>query len=88
MSVLAYLHDKDLAHRDLKAENIIITTNNVLKLIDLGLAKEGMESKIYANSIVGTLVYMAPELYSLALGEELGSVASYKADLWSLGVLI
>ena len=88
MSVLSYLHDKNLAHRDLKAENIIITKENLLKLFDLGLAKEAMESKVYANSKVGTLVYMAPEIYNPALNEELGSVASYKADLWYLGVLI
>ena len=88
MSVLAYLHDKNQAHRDLKAEDIIITKANLLKLFDLGLAKEGMASKIYANSKVGTLVYMAPELCNPITSEELGSVASYKADLWSLGVLI
>ncbi len=58
-----YLHKNEVAHRDLKAENVIVTNEGVLKLLDFGLAKEGMISEIFGNSKVGTLCYRAPEFY-------------------------
>ena len=49
-------------HRDLKLENLLIDTDGYLKVIDYGLATMLSEEKQEANSGVGTIYYMAPEI--------------------------
>ena len=80
MVVLAfeYLHDKQIAYRDLKPENLLFDADGYLKLVDLGLAKRVPER---TWTLCGTPEYMAPEMilhhgHGLAL------------DWWTLGVLI
>ena len=61
---LKYLHEQKppIIHRDLKCDNIFINTNDgIIKIGDLGLAKT--MTKEFAESLVGTPEYMAPELY-------------------------
>lgn len=61
---LKYLHEQDppIIHRDIKCDNIFINTNNgEIKIGDLGLST--IMRKGYAESLVGTSEYMAPELY-------------------------
>ena len=61
---LKYLHEHDppIIHRDIKCDNIFINTNNgEIKIGDLGLST--IMRKGYAESLVGTTEYMAPELY-------------------------
>eukprot|EP00490_Sorites_sp_Unknown_P008674 CAMPEP_0114662954 /NCGR_PEP_ID=MMETSP0191-20121206/25973_1 /TAXON_ID=126664 /ORGANISM="Sorites sp." /LENGTH=470 /DNA_ID=CAMNT_0001900911 /DNA_START=36 /DNA_END=1448 /DNA_ORIENTATION=- len=67
---LKFIHDKDVVHRDLKAENILvcaqqITATTPVKLIDFGVAKS--LSGTIARSCVGTTEIMAPELVSAKL---------------------
>ena len=66
VSALNYLHEEGVAHRDLKAENIMILKDGFLKLLDFGLAKENFYSDIYTDSRVGTSSYKAPELFGVA----------------------
>jgi len=68
----------NLSHRDLKPENVVIDEYGVIKLIDWELCSFATESR----SSVGTLSYMAPELLTR------GAYICWKADVWSLGVLI
>jgi serine/threonine protein kinase len=68
----------NLSHRDLKPENVVIDEHGVLKLIDWELCSFSTESR----SSVGTLSYMAPELLTR------GAYICWKADIWSLGVLV
>jgi len=79
---LAYLHNRRIMHRDLKPENIVLKPSEsriIYKLIDLGYAKElGVSSM--AQSFVGTLQYVAPELF-------LGHDYTRSVDYWSLGLL-
>ena len=86
------MKDKNIIHRDLKLENILIKYNDeqhktfTIKLADYGSSKRFYSqskslSKIYFNSHVGTFNYMAPEILK---GEEY----NYKCDLWSLGIII
>ena len=65
VSALGYLHNRRIIHRDLKPENIVMKQSQsrlIYKLIDLGYAKELGVSSL-ARSFVGTLQYVAPELF-------------------------
>ena len=83
-SALGYLHNRRIIHRDLKPENVVLNHDPhenkiVYKLIDLGYAKE-LDSSSLAMSFVGTLQYIAPELF-------MGSEYTKSVDYWSLGLI-
>ncbi|XP_047740933.1 inhibitor of nuclear factor kappa-B kinase subunit beta [Hyalella azteca] len=80
---VAYLHSQRIIHRDLKPENIVLQENEGqtrYKLIDLGYAKE-LEYTSVCTSFVGTLQYLAPELF-------LSKRYSCTVDYWSLGLVV
>lgn len=75
---LAYLHEKNLIHRDLKLENILLDKDGYIKLCDFGLAKLlGCESDI-TYTYCGTTEYLAPEILN-------NSGHNYAVDWWTLG---
>ena len=91
-SALARAHDRGIIHRDLKAANIVVTPEGLVKVLDFGLAKrvgasifEGPTRSFAtlqnASSMSGTLPYMAPEILR-------GDAADYRSDLWALGVVL
>ena len=63
------MHKKGIAHRDLKPENIMIDQDNIPKIIDFGLGRDTQQGKRQLNSMVGSKLYMAPEIL---LGEPHG----------------
>uniref|UniRef100_A0A1L8DML7 non-specific serine/threonine protein kinase n=1 Tax=Nyssomyia neivai TaxID=330878 RepID=A0A1L8DML7_9DIPT len=75
---LAYLHHLGRIHRDIKAGNILLTEQGIVKLADFGSAA----IKCPANSFVGTPYWMAPEVI-LAMDE---GQYDGKVDVWSLGI--
>lgn len=80
-SAVSYLHSEKITHRDLKPENIVLAQNDsgiIYKLIDLGYAKELDQSS--CTSFVGTLQYLAPELFT-------NEKYSSSVDYWSLGLV-
>lgn len=82
-SALEYLHGKRIIHRDLKPENIVLQQNDdmvVYKLIDLGYAKE-LDQGSVCTSFVGTLQYLAPELFA-------SKSYSQTVDYWSFGTVV
>uniref|UniRef100_A0A182LX97 non-specific serine/threonine protein kinase n=1 Tax=Anopheles culicifacies TaxID=139723 RepID=A0A182LX97_9DIPT len=76
---LIYLHQRNVIHRDLKPANILICVDNRLKLADFGISKI-MHDNDFNRTIVGTPLYMAPEV---ARGRDY----DYKSDVWALGII-
>uniref|UniRef100_A0A8R1TR80 Protein kinase domain-containing protein n=1 Tax=Onchocerca volvulus TaxID=6282 RepID=A0A8R1TR80_ONCVO len=75
---LEYLHSKNIAYRDLKPENLMLTKIGHLKLTDFGFAKIITDQ---TNTLCGTPEYLAPEVI-------IGNGYNKSVDWWSLGILI
>lgn len=80
---LSALHQQNIIHRDLSPRNIIIRPNGMLKIIDLGIAKQiGQQQDVTATGvIIGTVSYMAPEIIY-------GLPATVRTDLWAAGAIL
>ncbi len=74
-------HEKNIIHRDVKPENVMLTKDGHLKIMDFGIAKlKGSTGMTKTGSSMGTLAYMSPE-------QAQGISADNRADIWSLGVV-
>ena len=81
LSAFDHIHKKGIAHRDIKLENILMTKNNEIKIIDFGFGMLNSRNHMQ-KFFCGTPNYMAPEII---LKKDYNG---QKADIWSLGVLI
>jgi NIMA (never in mitosis gene a)-related kinase len=61
---LMYIHEKKILHRDIKTQNIFLTSNGTIKLGDFGISKVLENSITSAKTVVGTPYYMSPEVHS------------------------
>lgn len=75
---MEYCHNKDIAHRDIKVENILLNGLQV-KLIDFGLADEASK---YLTTHCGTPSYMPPEVCQRR------TYKGQSADVWALGIVL
>ena len=78
---IAYCHSKNIVHRDLKLENIIIDDNKNIKIIDFGFSIVVSPDKTL-NIFCGTPSYMAPEIVSKK------DYKGHLTDTWALGILL
>ena len=74
---LNYLNSKNICHRDLKPDNLMIDERGYIKLIDFGTS---IEIKNYTSTITGTPHYIAPEIL-------IGKSYSFQCDYWSVGII-
>ncbi len=90
---LTHAHERGVVHRDLKSNNVIVTPDRRVKVLDFGLAKRAVDSDMtaaltqmhasltQAGTAVGTLPYMSPEQLR-------GENVQVSSDIWALGVVL
>ncbi len=82
LKALAYAHARDVVHRDIKPENIMVTPEGQVKVTDFGLALARGEVRLTKKGmIVGTVLYLAPELV-------LDAPSDHRADLYAVGAVL
>ncbi|ELP89686.1 serine/threonine protein kinase PAK, putative [Entamoeba invadens IP1] len=81
MRGLLYLHQRHKIHRDIKSDNILISSDGSVKIGDFGYAAQLTSQRDKRNSIVGTPYWMAPEVIRNKLYDA-------KADIWSIGIMM
>ncbi|KAF8560282.1 Pkinase-domain-containing protein [Imleria badia] len=81
---LAYLHSKNIIHRDLKADNILVEKTGVCKISDFGISKRADDDQAAYTAMQGTVFWMAPEV----IGSQKGKGYNSKVDIWSVGCVV
>ncbi|XP_070570180.1 mitogen-activated protein kinase kinase kinase 13-like isoform X1 [Ptychodera flava] len=77
---MSYLHSHKIIHRDLKSPNVLVSSNDIVKISDFGTCREWNE-KSTKMSFAGTVAWMAPEVIR-------NEPCSEKVDIWSFGVVL
>ncbi|XP_048735252.1 serine/threonine-protein kinase Nek9-like isoform X2 [Ostrea edulis] len=80
-SALKYIHQFGIIHRDIKTMNIFLTRTDLIKLGDFGISRILETKSQMAETVVGTPLYMAPEIVK-------GDSYDHKVDMWALGCVL
>ncbi len=78
---LKAIHDRDILHRDLKPANILIDAKSVIKITDFGVARPKQSNITRRNQKVGSILYMAPEIW-------MGKNLTPAVDFYALGIVL
>ena len=79
MDVISHLHDKDIVHRDVKPDNIIVRPDGTIVLLDYGIVRRMGEMETSAT-VIGTRPYMSPE--------QVNGKSERRSDIWAMGVVL
>eukprot|EP01104_Vermistella_antarctica_P010373 TRINITY_DN276_c0_g1_i1.p1 TRINITY_DN276_c0_g1~~TRINITY_DN276_c0_g1_i1.p1 ORF type:complete len:1405 (+),score=445.67 TRINITY_DN276_c0_g1_i1:412-4626(+) len=80
---LEYMHDKAIIHRDIKAANILLTSDGAVKLADFGVSAVMKSKDERRNTFVGTPYWMAPEIVNT---KDFNVLYDRRVDIWALGI--
>ncbi|KAM6143286.1 nik-related protein kinase [Erethizon dorsatum] len=81
---LAHLHAHRVIHRDIKGQNVLLTHNAEVKLVDFGVSAQVSRANGRRNSFIGTPYWMAPEVINC--DEDPRRSYDYRSDVWSVGI--
>lgn len=81
LNAFELLFSQNILHRDLKPSNILFSGPNQIKIADFGFCKQLMGPEDLTHTMVGSPIYMAPEILR-------GYNYNIKADIWSMGVVL
>lgn len=80
-AAIAWMHEREIIHRDIKSSNIKINSRGEIKLLDFGIARNDEAPHLtQTGAFIGTLHYLAPEQIR-------GALADARSDVWAMGVL-
>ena len=84
---MRYIHSNNLIHRDLKPDNILLSHSKHVRISDFGLTKEN-DLTFSQSKGVGTLRFMAPELFEVDENNERIQRYNNKVDVYSFGIIL